>query len=637
MVRLLEAAQRYAELGYRVFPCADGLNPAPLTRHGFKDASCDPDQIASWWGQFPSACIGLAADGLLVIDVDGENNPWLTPERAIELSIAPTARTPRGGWHYVFRKPAGATWRCTVGQLAAQVDTRTDGGYIVVAPSRRPDGTYHWIAGSELDVPSDRLPLPPDWLTSQLDQLGQISPQIAARGNSDVNPIPAGQRNGTLIRLAGSMRRVGMSKAEIIAALTQVNRDRCVPSLSPVEVDRIAGNVTRYAPDQVATAIAENHWEQLVSASGAIEPLAFEAITSQQLDDNEYELEYLINGILVRGQPGVIAGPKKTLKTNISIDLALSLASGGRFLGHFAAEKEVRVGLMSGESGAATIQETARRIAVAKQGRLRDFTNVLWSFAVPQLGKAEQVQALERFITNHQLEVLILDPTYLMMLGLADQAGNLFVVGAFLKSLGDIAQATGCTPLLCHHLKKSIADPYEPAELENIAWAGFQEFVRQWVLLNRRARYDPDQGGHHELWMSVGGSAGHSGLWGLNIEEGTRQELAGRRWQVEVISAFEAHHERITAASEAADDRKQLVHEAKLERQRHAVFSALEKFPAGETSRVIRDTAGVGARAIQAVLDALVQEGKVVTCKLQKNKREELGYQLPAAGGPGGP
>ena len=44
MSALYEAALRYAELGYPVFPCAPGTK-TPLTEHGHLDATTDPDQI----------------------------------------------------------------------------------------------------------------------------------------------------------------------------------------------------------------------------------------------------------------------------------------------------------------------------------------------------------------------------------------------------------------------------------------------------------------------------------------------------------------------------------------------------------------------------------------------------------------
>lgn len=269
MSALLEAALHYAELGYPVFPCANGLKPTPLTRSGFKEASTDPAQIAAWWSQYPQASIGLATAGLLVIDVDGSGNPWLTTERALELAHTPTALTPRGGRHFVFRKPKGATWGCSVGKVAPQVDVRTDGGYIVVAPSSRPDGRYHWIEGLALDVPAERLPEPPRWLAELLEGLAKPTKLVPSVG-TDVSgavlvehPIPSGQRNSTLARLAGTMRRVGMSRQEIAASLQRANQDRCVPPLEAQEVDRIAESISRYEPDMVSVAITENHWGQL--------------------------------------------------------------------------------------------------------------------------------------------------------------------------------------------------------------------------------------------------------------------------------------------------------------------------------------------------------------------------------------
>ncbi|GIV04145.1 MAG: hypothetical protein KatS3mg082_2757 [Nitrospiraceae bacterium] len=266
---LLTAALRYAEMGYPVFPCVPG-GKAPLTEHGFHDATVDPEQIERWWTQHPSANIGIPTAGLVVIDIDGEANPWLADdqERMLDLARGPMAMTPRGGSHRLFRQPAGKNWRCTEGRLAPKVDTRADGGYIVAPPSVVEGGkAYRWAPGLELDDPPDRLPEPPAWLVEELDRLS-ASPELSRNGTlpSDGNPIPQGQRNATLARLAGTMRRVGMSQSEIAAALSRVNQDRCVPPLSSREVERIAASIARYEPDAVSVALIENHWKQTLAA-----------------------------------------------------------------------------------------------------------------------------------------------------------------------------------------------------------------------------------------------------------------------------------------------------------------------------------------------------------------------------------
>ena len=124
----------------------------------------------------------------------------------------------------------------------------------------------------ELDEPPENLPEPPDWLIADLDGLATGAPKLVSVAGGplesnqvplEANHIPSGQRNATLARLAGAMRRVGMSASEIFAALERVNLERCQPPMDPREVQRIAASVARYRPDEVAVAVAENHWGQM--------------------------------------------------------------------------------------------------------------------------------------------------------------------------------------------------------------------------------------------------------------------------------------------------------------------------------------------------------------------------------------
>jgi len=279
---LVNVALRYADLGYPVFPCAPG-GKVPITPHGFKDATTDAVQIEAWWEKTPDANIGVPTAGLLVVDVDDVDNPWpADPILAEEMTCAPMSLTPRGGRHHVFRQPDGKVWKNTAGRIAPKVDTRADGGYIVVPPSVVDGKMYQWAETFELDVAPEMLPEPPAWLVSQLDGAGDLFtrgstgdagdgqfPPTVAQGSPkgpdpppDGNLIPSGTRNATLARLAGTMRRVGMTQDEIFAALAQANEDRCRPPLSMREVEKIAASICRYEPDQVAVAVVEDHWVQ---------------------------------------------------------------------------------------------------------------------------------------------------------------------------------------------------------------------------------------------------------------------------------------------------------------------------------------------------------------------------------------
>lgn len=244
----LEAALRYSEQGYSVFPCAPGWK-TPLTLHGHLDASMDPEQIEDWWQTYPMANIGLSTTGLLVIDIDGADNPW-NPE----LPYSPISLTPRGGRHLIYRQPEGVSLRNSAGKLATKVDIRADGGYIVVPPSIVAGAPYQWAPTCEL-VPPNQLSTVPEWIVNLLAESPNESQPLD-------NIIPEGERNDTLTRIAGLNRRHGMSEPEILALIAKINENRCRPPLQKREVKKIAWSVARYEPDQLATATIENHWGQ---------------------------------------------------------------------------------------------------------------------------------------------------------------------------------------------------------------------------------------------------------------------------------------------------------------------------------------------------------------------------------------
>lgn len=166
---LLKSAMAFANLGYAIFPCLPGKK-SPATDHGHKNASCDREQIASWWTRLPEANIGLSTAGMVVIDIDGENNTWLAdqPDRLAGLEAAPCSMTPRGGRHFYFRQPEGVDIRCSVGKLAPQVDVRANGGYIIAPPSVFDGKQYRWQDNASLDRSLSELPAPPTWLLDQI-------------------------------------------------------------------------------------------------------------------------------------------------------------------------------------------------------------------------------------------------------------------------------------------------------------------------------------------------------------------------------------------------------------------------------------------------------------------------------------
>ena len=120
----------------------------------------------------------------------------------------------------------------------------------------------------------------------------------------------------------------------------------------------------------------------------------------------------------------------------------------------------------------------------------------------------------------------------------------------------------GATPILVDHAKRSStnAREFEPLELEDISGAGKAECFRQWMLVSRRSKFmaDPGLPHHHDLWLTMGGSAGHASTWGLDITEQIHSNRS-RDYTVDTLPRSEvlyARHERRKEASKSKADQK---------------------------------------------------------------------------------
>jgi len=169
----------YSNLGYPVFPCVQN-GKKPDCKHGVKDATTDPEQLRKWFADY-TLNIGLSASGLLIVDIDHPEHEWCSRD----WPTGPVARTPRGGWHRILKKPRGVNVGNWVSRLATCIDIRTDGAFIVVAPSHvsqpaeiddngevvKPaiDGGYEWAYQL---CEREHLPEPPPWLIDPIREIG---------------------------------------------------------------------------------------------------------------------------------------------------------------------------------------------------------------------------------------------------------------------------------------------------------------------------------------------------------------------------------------------------------------------------------------------------------------------------------
>jgi hypothetical protein len=220
-----------------------------LVPHGFHDATTNEDTIRHWWERCPTANVGIrtgAESGLVVLDIDprnsGNDNLWKLEQQNGELPLTVGSLTGGGGAHFLFSHPGGVIKQKA---LAPGVEVKADGGYVVAPPSIHPTGElYRWGGASHPDDVA--LAALPEWLLRLMTR-----ESVPANGShpSTLNPIiPEGQRHNTLLSLAGTMRRKGMSTEAITGALLVENRSRCIPPFHESEVKKLAQSVARYKP-----------------------------------------------------------------------------------------------------------------------------------------------------------------------------------------------------------------------------------------------------------------------------------------------------------------------------------------------------------------------------------------------------
>ena len=378
---------------------------------------------------------------------------------------------------------------------------------------------------------------------------------------------------------------------------------------------------------------------QLMQNSRTVRPairgsFSGEVLSSAEFAEAEYPREWLVEEFMVVGEPAIWGGEKKSLKTSIAIDLAVSLGASStesRFLDRFDVPRRKRVLMLSGESGAATIQETVRRICHQRSISMSDLS-VDWGFTLPRFTSSDDLEALARVIRDKGEQVVIIDPLYLCLLaGNTDlQAQNLFHIGPLLRDVSQACLGAGATPVLLHHAVKT-RNPkhtHQPLDLGELSFAAMGEFARQWVLLSRRAVFDPeDPMGQHRLWMSVGGSAGIHGLWGVDVMEGQlRRDFGGRRWDVTVMSAESARQQ----GAEAAQCRRERRVDGQAAHDDAQILEILARHPDGEVQTTLAREARFSHGKARTVLARLVASRRIEQCNFIRDNsvRTFSGYRL---------
>ncbi len=326
-----EYALYYSRLGLAVFPIKP-KSKQPLTEHGLKDASKEPEQIESWWNRWPVANIGIAtgavSGGLVVIDLDVDRDKGIDGRVTLREWEAEHEKLPdntwlaitgRGGYHYFYHDTS--TVRNRTG-IYEGIDIRGDGGYIVAPPSVHPNGnTYEWEQDPMLYPLAEANGAVFDFL------VGPASREPEPVSFDLPEQIPDGQRTTAMVKLVCSQQAKGLSDEAIRAAVKAENEAKCVPPLTDQELEKeVFPALTRYqkgtAPYNRDFSRRSNWNEQPVIKKGPVNLVSMDKV-------EEKEPEWLVTDYIPKGQITVLAGDGGSGKTTIWCSIAAAVSSGG--------------------------------------------------------------------------------------------------------------------------------------------------------------------------------------------------------------------------------------------------------------------------------------------------------------------
>jgi RecA-family ATPase len=477
---LMSAALQYAERGIPVFPC--GSNKRPRTAHGFKDASTDPVQIRRWWQEFPDALIGMPTGertGIDVLDIDDAAE--FAEACDLDLSSYTTVKT-RKGCHKWFRRDPAFPMKSRVRAMPG-ADTRGDGGYVIVPPSRHEAGEYLF----EHHAPPKPMPEAlRERLAERPGKAKAMAPSPPADGYCSAYGAKALQAECELVRNApngeqefrlnaaalkigalvagGELDRSGARERLLAAAVQMEDFDPARPwtdSQLETKIERgldHGAQTPRSAPlsGNSSGATAEEVPLKHFAPEAAHAQSKTRALVTQRAADIEPEpVEWLIEGAIPLGMMVVIGGQPGMGKSQIALKLAAAVTTGTGLPDGSSVDRLGSVIVLANEDDAARtirprLDAAGADIAkvhlvegVAREGEQVDHFQLDTDVAALR-AKTEEIG---------DVKLIIIDPPS-AYLGPKVDAYKESDVRRILAPLGQLANDTGALVLLVVHLNK---------------------------------------------------------------------------------------------------------------------------------------------------------------------------------------
>jgi hypothetical protein len=457
---MIDEVRSLYEAGYSVIPLS-GKQPnyslLPKDNEGkptwepFQKKRANLEQITKWFGA-EKTNVGVicgAISGIVVIDIDPRNggvvSEWLSKYPTDCFVI-----TGNSGAHLYYRHPGGIVENI---HPAKGVDIKGDGGYVVAPPSLHPETgrAYIWMGRGE------PAPFPIELLNQKASSDEKSSDSwissLIKAGARD------GEKNDSIASLSGYLASKEIPKDVTLSLMGLWNKSHARPH-DEKQLEITVNSVYKTKNRRTVTLSPSEVVNDDLIGPKSFRLQKFENFMAEYADA---PVDWIVPGWMPDKTILFTVSAPSTYKTWLLIDLAVSVAMGGKFLGRIPCRMSGPVILIQQEDAHG---QTAQRIEVIRQSKVRELisengddlsidlpkTIPLYIHTDRQLkfDNAESLKGLAEQVEAIRPKVVILDPLYSAASTddyMAKSVEQMFI----LKELRD---KFGCSFVIAHHSNK---------------------------------------------------------------------------------------------------------------------------------------------------------------------------------------
>jgi hypothetical protein len=352
----LDVAQDWRRRGFSVVPVIPGSKLPLMKWRGLIDEPLTEDQINTVWARTPEANVGVipGSGRALVVDPDlykggGVVEAWAEAimQHGIDVPGAVVAETASGGLHIWMSWPQGVEHVTSAADsLGEGVDVKSSGGYVLVPGSVVDGRPYRWRQGQGIDD-CPMLSVAPQSLVDMAGRGGaggSIETEVdslPAAGLAEAYKLTDGREKimSRAVYAIGKALQEERGDVEDTQAWFDRAWERFVSQVREREGRTLAQDGR--GPDDLWTKIrstqAKLRSEMVrVPAEGVVETAATQApglsiVEFGAFADALRPMEYVIDGVVQRGQLMSMTGPTGHGKSAVALEMNRAVATGAQF------------------------------------------------------------------------------------------------------------------------------------------------------------------------------------------------------------------------------------------------------------------------------------------------------------------